>query len=1513
MRTKTRGQALTEFALILPLLLLLLLGVIEGARIAWAYITIQESAREAARYAVSGQPYNQGEPWAFRARLTDGYAASCVNVDNLGSWNAACDATNPADPDAIDRVDAINRAVIQRAYGLNIQRYALSSGAYTSTGFYDAPGTLGVLVIGQDYDDSNQIQFYPDNAGKEGLNVMVSVYYNLEMLDPIYDAMVRAITGGPFIRLQGQVQMQNEGVDMALGSTPPAGIPTPVPPAGGTPSGSAIIPLILSPNGTTFEVNSAIRVRLEQHTPNNYYDIYLGTTPICSNVQVNGLGITEVDCLIPPDFAPGTYELTSTLPGGGSRVAGPLSINVTRLARPTLLVEDGYSWPAGSPIVLQLRSHDPHTQYEMYFNGTPIGTTDATDAFGDVDFPWAIPSDTPPRESPSSYRFESHAIGNASEVAHADIYVTTPQIVVQGGNTWPAGTNLRANLRRHAPNRSYEVRCNGISVGSFTTNSSGQSISTIMCTIPVVAPNSPPYYTITSYDGGILIGQVNITVSTPDEPYLVIVGGYDWPAGSPIDVQLFKHGANHDYELYFGPWPMLADTIRTDGSGFAEMAYLIPVTATAATTYSLRSVDPQSHDTIASRTVTVRSAPQINVTEGTIVQPGSTIHVNLTGHAQNAVYTILLNGAELGSVQTDNNGQGSLTYDLRSFSSTGGPFVLESRFGTTRVAQTNLTIIAADLAVTNIEVPPALVFNTSVPITITIRNNSSVAISGQWFDTDIYVDPERAPDVAHPFPPGDFKLWLDYLAPNSIATFVQNVVFYGAGDHRVYARTNTSAYVLESDAANPINNMMSTVAVATGCGASVDEALTTDAIQDDAFGSGWEGVAFGDGGPGSQSISNDLIHLSSGGSSTTRNDDKNGGYYFYYQTVPGDFDVYVRARSQTGSSSWARFGLEVRDSTATNARKVELLQTRSNAIQYAYRATAGGNVTRDTVVGSNSTLPAWLRIARIGNDFTLYYAYTANTPPQASDWVAWDTYTIVMSDPVLVGLANASYDTTNEVTFDNLHVCIDPGSVTSCGAVREEAGLVALDATNFVQNIPRVVNSTAAITWQQATMSSRRVMQALPNIGQLVNAGYSTGSPELQYQVNIETPGDYFVWVYGAGPDGDADSVHIGLDGVENAESDRIQLNSAGSLSWTNSTMDSAPAIIRNVTAGMHTLNLWMREDGAWVYKILLTTNASYTPTGDVSQSECDVSTGQDPYPPGMTVCTPSNAPLLSNGDFEDTPGWQTAWQPWPPVSGANILGKNPHNSNMSMVLDSWQEGSGFLWPYMWQRFTMPDWITSSTTMNLRLWKSVDQQVTSEVSDTLKVILRTDESTPAAVSTATIIARGDQGAGYPNNYVSGEWDLALAMRAAGHDPANYTGQNLRLYIYDDSNASSCLSAPGPNCYKTSFYVDDVKLEICTSQPVPSPDPSLATIKGAVRVWIGGIPARKQGVRVWAYRQNGAMYTTYSIQDATYGFYLMEPGDYVLYAEWWEGPDLYTAMTSLRVSAGIQYTRDLNLY
>lgn len=52
------GQTLVEFALTLPILLLLIFGIIEFGRMFQAWVTIQNAARTAARYAVTGQ-YNQ--------------------------------------------------------------------------------------------------------------------------------------------------------------------------------------------------------------------------------------------------------------------------------------------------------------------------------------------------------------------------------------------------------------------------------------------------------------------------------------------------------------------------------------------------------------------------------------------------------------------------------------------------------------------------------------------------------------------------------------------------------------------------------------------------------------------------------------------------------------------------------------------------------------------------------------------------------------------------------------------------------------------------------------------------------------------------------------------------------------------------------------------------------------------------------------------------------------------------------------------------------------------------------------------------------------------------------------------------------------------------------------------------------------------------------------------------------------------------------------------------------------
>jgi hypothetical protein len=54
---RRKGQTLAEFALTLPILLILLFGIIEFGRIFQAWVTLQNAARTAARFASTGQPF----------------------------------------------------------------------------------------------------------------------------------------------------------------------------------------------------------------------------------------------------------------------------------------------------------------------------------------------------------------------------------------------------------------------------------------------------------------------------------------------------------------------------------------------------------------------------------------------------------------------------------------------------------------------------------------------------------------------------------------------------------------------------------------------------------------------------------------------------------------------------------------------------------------------------------------------------------------------------------------------------------------------------------------------------------------------------------------------------------------------------------------------------------------------------------------------------------------------------------------------------------------------------------------------------------------------------------------------------------------------------------------------------------------------------------------------------------------------------------------------------------------
>ncbi|MGQ9553343.1 MAG: TadE/TadG family type IV pilus assembly protein [Anaerolineae bacterium] len=96
-RRVDRGQNLVELAIVMPLLLLILMGVIDLGRAFHAYIVEENAAREAARYGASHPSQLTGADSAEERAITEatnaGISPVTVNVQKLSGSDTTIQAT----------------------------------------------------------------------------------------------------------------------------------------------------------------------------------------------------------------------------------------------------------------------------------------------------------------------------------------------------------------------------------------------------------------------------------------------------------------------------------------------------------------------------------------------------------------------------------------------------------------------------------------------------------------------------------------------------------------------------------------------------------------------------------------------------------------------------------------------------------------------------------------------------------------------------------------------------------------------------------------------------------------------------------------------------------------------------------------------------------------------------------------------------------------------------------------------------------------------------------------------------------------------------------------------------------------------------------------------------------------------------------------------------------------------------------------------------------------------------
>ena len=198
-------------------------------------------------------------------------------------------------------------------------------------------------------------------------------------------------------------------------------------------------------------------------------------------------------------------------------------------------------------------------------------------------------------------------------------------------------------------------------------------------------------------------------------------------------------------------------------------------------------------------------------------------------------------------------------------------------------------------------------------------------------------------------------------------------------------------------------------------------------------------------------------------------------------------------------------------------------------------------------------------------------------------------------------------------------------------AFQESGGQVVMEAERYDAKIARSGKDWTIGTSKNG-YSGTSFLQCLPNAGSTIDTGYVTTSPELKYNVQFSTTGTYYVWLRGLGPTTNDDSIHAGIDGTGPSSADRITLFLA-SWTWSRTTSDaSAPATVTVSSPGLHTIHLWMREDGFIADKILLRTSSSSTaPSGTGPAESPRITLGTDTTPPSGTITINSGAALTNN------------------------------------------------------------------------------------------------------------------------------------------------------------------------------------------------------------------------------------------------------------------------------------------
>jgi hypothetical protein len=155
-------------------------------------------------------------------------------------------------------------------------------------------------------------------------------------------------------------------------------------------------------------------------------------------------------------------------------------------------------------------------------------------------------------------------------------------------------------------------------------------------------------------------------------------------------------------------------------------------------------------------------------------------------------------------------------------------------------------------------------------------------------------------------------------------------------------------------------------------------------------------------------------------------------FRFAYKNLSGNGSIVARVNSLYASDPWAKAGVMIRQNASVSAANAMMAKSASdgNGASFQWRLTTAAD-SSNTSPTTAVAFPYWVKLERNGNSISAYIS------PDGAAWTQLgQTQTIAMTDPVLIGLAVCSHNST-VATYADFSDVATTGNVTGNWEIAE--------------------------------------------------------------------------------------------------------------------------------------------------------------------------------------------------------------------------------------------------------------------------------------------------------------------------------------------------------------------------------------------------------------------------------------------------------------------------------------------